>query len=81
MDFNLRHDYLRQKLDLLGYSSHQLPISSISLVSSILDDLITTTESLKKSKDELSSLLDEKKAWDLGNEASFNLSNIYVMAF
>ncbi|KAG5678612.1 hypothetical protein PVAND_008273 [Polypedilum vanderplanki] len=68
MDFNIRHDYLKQKLDILGYSSHQLPISAIPLVSEILDDLIQTTESLKSNKDELNRLIEEKKAWELGNE-------------
>lgn len=68
MDFSLRQDYMRQKLDLLGYSSHQLPLSAVPLVSAILDDLIATTESLKKAKDELGTLLEEKKAWELGNE-------------
>jgi centrosomal protein CEP135 len=68
MAFNIRDDYVRQKLDILGYSSHQLPLSAIPLLSEILDDLIQTTESLKSAKDELCQLLDEKKAWDLGNE-------------
>jgi centrosomal protein CEP135 len=68
MDFNLRHEYMRKKLDLLGYSAHQLPISAVPLISAILDDLISTTESLKNAKDELSVLLEEKKAWELGNE-------------
>lgn len=68
MDLNYRNDYMRQKLDLLGYSSHQLPIAAIPVVSDLLDDLITTTESLKKAKDELGQLLEEKKAWDLGTE-------------
>lgn len=68
MDLELRHEYLRKKLDLLGYGSHSLPLSSIPLVSSVVDDLITTTQSLKNAKDELAQLLEEKKAWDLGNE-------------
>lgn len=68
MDYDVRHEYLRKKLDLLGYSAHQLPISSVNLVSSIVDDLISTTQSLKNSKDELAQLLEEKKAWELGNE-------------
>lgn len=66
MDLNLRQDYMRQKLDLLGYSSFKL--TSVPLVSAILEDLISTTESLKKSKDECASLLEEKRAWELGNE-------------
>lgn len=68
MDFNIRQDYMRQKLDLLGYSSHSLPLSAVPLVSAILDDLIATTESLKKAKDELGELLEQKNAWELGNE-------------
>jgi hypothetical protein len=68
MDFNIGHDYLRQKLDILGYSSHQLPLSAIPLVSQIFDDLIQTTEAFKNTRDELQQLLDEKKAWELGNE-------------
>ncbi|CAG9800822.1 unnamed protein product [Chironomus riparius] len=68
MDFNIRQDYMRQKLDLLGYSSHSLPLSAVPLVSAVLDDLIATTESLKKAKDELGQLLEQKNAWELGNE-------------
>lgn len=69
MDLNSKHNYLRQKLDLLGYQNHQsLPVSSLPLVSTILDDLITTTEGLKKAKDEISLLLEEKSAWNLGVE-------------
>jgi centrosomal protein CEP135 len=59
---------MQRKLDLLGYSSHPLPIAAIPLISDILDDLIATTESLKKAKDELGQLLEEKSAWELGNE-------------
>lgn len=61
------HEYLRQKLNLLGYDLN-LPISAIPIVSSILDDLIITTEGLKNAKDEIATLLEEKKAWELGNE-------------
>lgn len=61
------HDYLRQKLNLLGYDSN-LPLSAIPIVSRIIDDLIVTTEGLKNAKDEISTLLEEKKAWELGSE-------------
>lgn len=62
------HEYLRQKLDLLGYDTNLLPVSAIPIVSSILDDLIITTEGLKNAKDEIATLLEEKGAWELGNE-------------
>lgn len=68
MSAGTKFEYVRQKLDLLGYDNQILPISAISIVSSILDDLIVTTEGLKKSKDEVCQLLEEKKAWELGNE-------------
>ena len=74
MDYDVRHEYLRKKLDLLGYGAHQLPLSSVNLVSSVVDDLISTTQSLKNCKDELAQLLEEKKAWELGNE----VRNIYM---
>ena len=61
------HEYLRQKLNLLGYDSN-LPLAAIPIVSTILDDLIITTEGLKNAKDEIATLLEEKKAWELGNE-------------
>lgn len=70
MSSDVRYEYVRKKLDLLGYESHQLPLSGIPLITSILDDLITTTQSLKNSKDELAQLLEEKKAWELGNEVA-----------
>jgi hypothetical protein len=70
MDVDVRHNYLREKLNLLGYSGHQLPISGISLVNAIIDDLISTTESLKNAKNELATLLEEKEAWELGNEVN-----------
>lgn len=68
MAFDVRYEYVRKKLDLLGYESHQLPLSAIPLVTAIIDDLISTTQSLKNSKDELAQLLEEKRAWDLGSE-------------
>lgn len=68
MESDVRYEYVRKKLDLLGYESHQLPLSAIPLVSSLLDDLILTTQNLKNSKDEIAQLLEEKKAWELGNE-------------
>lgn len=64
----MRYEYVRKKLDLLGYESHQLPISGIPLISAVVDDLIFTTQSLKNSKDEIAQLLEEKKAWEMGNE-------------
>lgn len=54
-DLNERHSYLRNKLDILGFKQ-PLPIGAISVVGAILDDLIKTTESLKKSKEELNQL-------------------------
>ncbi len=68
MNFDMRYDYIRRKLDLLGYESHQLPSSAVPLVTVITDDLISTTQSLKNCKDDLAQLLEEKKAWELGNE-------------
>lgn len=68
MEKSSKYEFVRQKLDLLGYESEVLPVSALSIVSTILDDLITTTEALKNSKDHLSILLEEKNAWDLGNE-------------
>lgn len=68
MDATSRYELVRQKLDILGYDQHSLPITSIPIVSSILDDLILTTEGLKDSKEQIEKLLEEKKAWDLGNE-------------
>lgn len=68
MNSTARYELVRHKLDILGYDQHSLPISSIPIVSSILDDLIITTEGLKSSKEEIEKLLEEKKAWDLGNE-------------
>lgn len=68
MEKSSKYEFVRHKLDVLGYESEILPVSALSIVSNILDDLITTTEALKHSKDELATLLEEKKAWDLGNE-------------
>lgn len=68
MDGSSKYEYVRQKLDLLGYDHQSLPIAAISIVSSILDDLIITTEGLKNAKDKITQLLEEKKAWELGNE-------------
>lgn len=68
MDAGTKYDYVRQKLDLLGYENQSLPISAIAVVSTVLDDLIVTTEALKNSKDEITKLLEEKKAWELGSE-------------
>lgn len=68
MTADMRYDYIRQKLNLLGYDHQSLPISAIPLVASILDDLIVTTEGLKNSKDQIATLLEEKNAWELGNE-------------
>lgn len=48
---------LRKKLDILGFSQ-PLPISAYALVSAILDDLVKTTDSLKRSKQEISQLLE-----------------------
>jgi hypothetical protein len=63
-----KYEYVRKKLDLLGYETQTLPISAISVVNAICDDLFVTTEGLKKAKDEIFHLLEEKKAWELGNE-------------
>lgn len=68
MQSDVRYEYVRKKLDLLGYESHPLQLSAIPLVSAVLDDLISTTQSLKNSKDDIAQLLEEKKAWELGNE-------------
>lgn len=54
-DVEERYQYLRSKLDTLGFCQ-ALPITAISLVGSILDDLIITTSSLKKAKHELHQL-------------------------
>lgn len=68
MNGGVKYEFVRQKLDLLGYSQQPLPISAIPVISTILDDLITTTECLKSSKEEIENLLEEKRAWELGNE-------------
>lgn len=68
MDAGTKFAYVRQKLDLLGYNDQSLPLSAIPIVSSILDDLIVTTEGLKLAKDQIAQLLEEKRAWDLGSE-------------
>jgi centrosomal protein CEP135 len=68
MECDVRYEYVRKKLDLLGYESHQLPFSAIPLISSVVDDLISTTQSLKNSKDDITQLLEEKRAWEMGNE-------------
>lgn len=51
------YNNLRQKLDVLGYTQ-ALPISSISLVGSLFEDLIKTTESLRDSKARIATLLE-----------------------
>ncbi|XP_055384228.1 centrosomal protein of 135 kDa [Condylostylus longicornis] len=58
---------LRQKLDVLGYTQ-PLPLSALSLVSSIFEDLVKTTESLRDAKKKISELLEEKSCWELGVE-------------
>lgn len=68
MESGTKYEYVRQKLNLLGYDNHSLPLASIPLVSSLLDDLITTTEGLKSCKDEIATLTEEKTAWDMGSE-------------
>lgn len=68
MEKSTKYEFIRQKLDLLGYENEILPVSALSIVCNILDDLIQTTEALKNSKNQLTSLFEEKKAWDLGNE-------------
>lgn len=50
MELETKHNYLRRKLDVLGYSQ-TLPLSAISLVSTILEDLIKTSENLKAAKE------------------------------
>lgn len=45
------HSQVRKKLDFFGFS-HPLPFGAIQIVSAILDDLITTTESLKLAKEQ-----------------------------
>lgn len=68
MEKSVKYELVRQKLDLLGYENEILPVSALSIVCTVLDDLIQTTEALKNSKDQLAVLLEEKQAWDLGNE-------------
>jgi centrosomal protein CEP135 len=67
MNSEPKYEYIRKKLDLLGYEQ-ALPVSALALVSELVTDLIVTTEGLKKAKDEIFHLLEEKKAWELGNE-------------
>lgn len=52
MNLDNRYALLRNKLDNLGFSQ-PLPIGALSIVSAILDDLILTTNSLKRAKDEI----------------------------
>lgn len=49
MDVNARHALLREKLDKLGFTQ-PLPISSIALVSALLDDLILSNNKLTEAK-------------------------------
>lgn len=64
MDTDSRHQFIKKKLELLGYSQ-TLPVAAISLVSSLIDDLIQTSESLKVAKDEIQELEEQKHAWEL----------------
>lgn len=73
MDIELKHEYLRKKLDVLGYDASSLPFSAVALVTKIADDLIASIQNLKSSKDELAQLLEEKKAWELGNEVRIRI--------
>lgn len=52
MDLDARHSFLREKLDTLGFTQ-PLPYGSLAIVSAILDDLIVTTNNLKKSKKQI----------------------------
>jgi centrosomal protein CEP135 len=59
----LKHQELRKRLDILGYE-FPLPSGAISLVSSLLEDLLKTTESLKVAKHEIGLLLEVNKVTD-----------------
>lgn len=60
MNLDNRYALLRNKLDNLGFSQ-PLPIGALSIVSAILDDLILTTNSLKRAKDEIVQLQEVNK--------------------
>lgn len=49
MDMNARHSLLREKLDKLGFTQ-PLPIASIALVSSLLDDLLLANNKLAETQ-------------------------------
>lgn len=55
MNIDTRHSMLRNKLETLGFTQ-PLPIGALAIVSAILDDLILTTNSLKRAKEEISQL-------------------------
>jgi hypothetical protein len=66
-----KHNQLRKRLDLMGYD-YPLPAGAINLVSSILDDLLQTTESLKRAKYEIKQLLSVR------NQASVAITKKFV---
>lgn len=55
MNVDNRYSLLRNKLDTLGFTQ-PLPIGALSIVSAILDDLVLTTNSLKRAKEEITQL-------------------------
>lgn len=54
-----RHGDIRQKLDALGFCQ-PLPTGALGVVGAILEDLLKTTDSLKKLKNENKQLLEVK---------------------
>lgn len=59
MNLDKRYTLLRDKLDNLGFSQ-PLPIGALSIVSSILDELIFTSNSLQNAKQKINALKEVK---------------------
>lgn len=79
MNADNRYSLLRNKLDTLGFTQ-PLPIGALSIVSAILDDLVLTTNSLKRAKDEVAQLQEVHLIFNttLGNNGIFlNCLSIY----
>lgn len=66
MNADNRYSLLRNKLDTLGFTQ-PLPIGALSIVSAILDDLVLTTNSLKRAKDEVAQLQEVHLIFNIEN--------------
>lgn len=77
-----RYALLRNKLDTLGFVQ-PLPIGALSIVSAILDDLILTTNSLKRAKEEIAQLQEVSAELEIQfkqekNYAKFHICSVVV---